>query len=95
MEEKIDYYNLIISAYIGVSNMDEYELKEYALIDIKKYLDNYVLLNPYNYNYDKALDKIKETSLKTKLQDSLIVLNEIGGYHELVLMIKHRIKELE
>ena len=95
MEDKINYYNLIVSAYFGVSEMDGYSLKEYALIDIKKYLDNYVKENPYNYNYDKAIDKISKESLKTKLQDSLIILNDISGYHELVLMIKQRIKELD
>ena len=95
MEEKINYYNLIVSAYYGVSEMDSYSLKEYVLIDIKKYLDNYIKNNPYNYSYDDALNKIKMESLKTKLQDSLIVLNEIGGYQELVLMIKQRIKEID
>lgn len=95
MEEKIDFYNLIVSGYFGVSEMDEYPLKEYVLIDIKKYLEGYVKLNPYNYSYEIAKEKADKCSLKTKLQDSLIVLNEIGGNHELVLMIKRKIKELE
>lgn len=94
MEDKINYYNLIVSAYYGVCEMDSYSLKEYVLIEIKKYLDNYVKENPYNYDYEYAKEKALKTSIKEKLQDSLIVLNEIGIDYDLILMIKQRIKEL-
>ena len=95
MEEKINFYNLIVSGYFGVCEMDEYPLKEYVLMEIKKYLENYCINNPYNYSYEIAKEKANTNSLKTKLQDSLIVLNEINASYELILMIKQKIKELE
>ena len=52
-------------------------------------------VNNFNFDYRKtAMEIEKEVPLKTKLQDSLLVLNKINGPIELILLIKKRIKKL-
>ena len=50
-------------------------------------------------NIDDLKDKMEqykdELSLKTKLQDSLIILNRINASMELILLIKDKIKEMD
>jgi len=91
-----DQYKYFVSAYYGVREMDEYELKVYILKDIENYIKDFISCNPINnYNYKKIANRIeKEVPLKTKLQDALIVLNKIDGPIELILMIKKQIKML-
>ena len=92
-----DEYKLLVGAYYGVQEMDEYDLKVYVLEDIKDYIKNFIETSPISgYNYDYMAECFKsELSLKTKLQDSLILLNRINGPIELILMIKKRIKDLD
>ena len=91
-----DQYKYFVSAYYGVREMDEYDLKVYVLKDIENYIKDFIEVNPIdNYNYRKEAEEIeKNISLKTKLQDSLLVLNKINGPIELILLIKKRIKKL-
>ena len=88
-------YRLLVEAYYGVCEMDEYDLKEYVLNDIKNMIDNFI--NEYK------LDSLKEqnifikedTPIKTKLQSSLIILNKDDKYIELTLLIKKKLKSLK
>lgn len=91
-----DKFKCLVAGYYGVQEMDEYPLKEFVLYDIEKYIRNFVETEPIqNYDYKKYVDKYQdELSLKTKLQDSLIVLNEINGNLELIHMINKKIKEI-
>lgn len=91
-----DQYKYFVSAYFGVREMDEYDLKVYVLKDIENYIKDFIEVNPIdNYNYKKISEEIdKEVPLKTKLQDALLVLNKINGPIELILLIKKRIKKL-
>ena len=91
-----DQYKYFVSAYYGVREMDEYDLKVYVLKDIENYIKDFIEVNPIdNYNYRREAEEIeKNVSLKTKLQDSLLVLNKINGPIELILLIKKRIKKL-
>ena len=86
-EELVDKFRYLVGGYMGVDSVDEYELKLYVLKDIEKYLRDFLEVNP--------LDNIrKEASVKTKLQDALIVLQMINGPMELVFIIKKKLKSM-
>ena len=89
-----DTFRYMVGAYYGVSEMDEYDLKEFVLKDIEEYIRDYVKLNPIkNFDYKAEAERAKnERSLKTKLQDALIVLPKVNASLELILLVKKRIK---
>ncbi len=88
-------FSCYISAYYGVREMDSYPLKEYVLYDLEKYIKAFVLVNSFSINlYEKAMMIEESVSLKTKLQDALIVLPKIHASLEFILMIKERIQEI-
>ena len=93
LEEQFRYF---VSAYYGVIEMDEYDLKVYVLKDIENYIKDFIEIYPIdNFNYKKEAELVaNNTSLKTKLQDALLVINKINGPIELSLLIKKRFKEL-
>lgn len=89
-------FRLLVSGYFGVSEMDEYSSKEYVLNEIENYIKEFI--NHYsfiNYDYRKIAEEIENTSLKNKLQDSLLVLNRIKAPLELTLLIRRKINELK
>lgn len=92
-----DQYRCLIEAYYGVGEMDEYDLKIYALKDIEDYILSFV--NEYkidNFNYKQEAEYIKDNvSIKTKLQSSLILLNKMNYKMELILLIKDKLKYLK
>ena len=91
----VDQYRLLVGGYLGVREMDEYDLKVYVLKDIEDYIDKFISQNPIdNFDYQKEAEKLEDIPLKTKLQDALIVLNKISGSMELILMIKKRLKQI-
>ena len=92
-----DQFKYLVGGYYGVTYMDEYPLKEYVLIDIKNYIEDFVRENPIpNFDYKKEAEKYeKELSKITKLQDSLLVLHKMNASMELILMVKKKIKELQ
>ena len=56
----LDTYRYLVGAYYGISEMDEYDLKEYVLKDIEEYIkvfvrDNYVR----DFDYFRA-DKLRK-----------------------------------
>ena len=91
-----DQYKYFVSAYYGVREMDEYDLKVYVLKDIENYIETFIEINPIgNFNYKEEAKKYEEElSEITKLQDSLLVLNKINASMELVLLVKKRLKKL-
>ena len=81
-----DEYRYLIGAYYGIREMDEYDLKVYILEDIEN----------YNFDYRKEAEKVNdETSLKVKLQDSLLVLPKIDAPMELVFLVKQRLEQIK
>ena len=92
-----DTYKYLVGAYYGIAEMDNYELREYVLQDIKNYIDDFIRQNPIdNFDYEKEAELInKELSLKTKLQDSLLVLPKVDASMELILLVKQKLKELK
>ncbi len=91
-----DTFKYLVGAYYGIREMDNYELKEYVLKDIENYIRDFVKDNYIeNFDYEKEARIIEdEMELKTKLQDSLIVLPKVNASMELVLLVKARLKEL-
>jgi len=91
-----DIFKYLVGSYYGIMEMDEYSRKEYVLKDIEEYIKVFVKENPItNYDYYEEASNIeKELSLKTKLQDSLLVLPKVNAPLELILMVKLRLKEM-
>jgi hypothetical protein len=92
-----DSIKYLISGYYGIKTMDNYSSKLYYLKEVENLIHDYLKYNKIegiNY-YELAEDIEKNNSLKTKLQDSLIVINQMKGPIELELLIKAKIKEIK
>lgn len=88
LEERL---NLLVEAYYGLYEMDEYGLKEFEIKYLKDEIDTFIKeYNINNIDFEYVKDNI---SLKTKLQSLLIVLNENNRPLELILLVKKRLKE--
>ena len=92
----LDTFKYLVGAYYGIVEMDNYELKEYFLKDIENYIRDFVKDNYIeNFDYRKEAERINdELELKTKLQDSLLVLPKVNAPMELILLVKARLKKL-
>lgn len=92
-----DEFKYLVGGYYGVMEMDDYDLKVYVLKDIENYIRAFIYDNPIsNFDYKKEAENIKDTMpLRTKLQDSLLVLYKIDASMELVFMIKDRLKQID
>ena len=95
--ERENLFNLYVEAYFGVREMDEYDLKVYILEDIENYIKDFINTNEIpNFDYRKEAEKVNdETSLKVKLQDSLLVLPKIDAPMELVFLVKQRLEQIK
>lgn len=96
MSELEKKYRIIFGAYLGISMMDEYLLKEYILKDIKKYIDSYVENYPLdNFDYQEFMYKVdQEENDIVKLQDALRIGSELNFPIELIHMIKEKIRNI-
>mgnify|MGYP000004679220 CR=1 FL=1 len=90
-----DHFKYLVGAYYGVQTMDNYELKEYILKDIEDYIRSFIEECPIENTREKADNYESELALKTKLQDALLVLNQIDAPMEIILLIKQKIKNLK
>ncbi len=95
METLKDTFRYLVGGYYGVLELDSYELKEYVLKDIENYIISFIEKNKIaDFNYQEEAEKVKEQlDLKTKLQDSLLVLYKIDAPMDLIWMIKQKLKE--
>ena len=91
-----DAFRYMVGAYYGITEMDEYDLKEYVLKDIEDYIVQFIEENPIdNFDYKREAEEVEQSrELKTKLQDSLIVLPKVKASTELILLVKARIKRI-
>lgn len=91
-----DTFRYLVGAYYGIVEMDNYELKEYILKDIEGYIRTFLKDNPIpNFDYETEAREVENTlPLKTKLQDSLLVLPKVNASMELILLVKAKLKEL-
>lgn len=91
-----DTFRLLVSGYYGIYEMDEYSSKSYVLNDLENYIKDFIKQFPLNnYDYRKVAQELENQSLKTKLQDSLLVLNRIKAPLELTLLIRNRLNEMK
>ena len=92
----IDTYRYLVGAYYGISEMDEYSVKEFILKDIQDYINDFCKVNELSKEeIEKNREDVYENvSLKTKLQDALIVLQKINAPTELTLLVKERLKKI-
>lgn len=90
----LDTLRYLVGAYYGISEMDNYDLKEYILKDIESYIRSFVKDNYLSdTNYEEIARSVEdELSLKTKLQDSLLVLPKVNAPMEIILLVKERLK---
>lgn len=87
-------FKLLVSGYYGVYEMDQYKSKAYVLKDIENYIKDFV--NTYHFPYNQDLiTEIENESLKTKLQDALLILNKVKAPLELTLMIRNRLNDMK
>jgi len=89
-------FKLLVSGYYGISEMDEYSSKVYILKDIENYIKDFIKEYPFpNYDYRNTVEEIEKSPLKTKLQDSLLVLNKIKEPLDLTLLIQNRLNDMK
>lgn len=92
-----DTYRTMIGAYYGVLEMDEYSVKEYVLQDLNRYIIEFVSIHS-NSKIDfenEARDVEKNVSIKTKLQDCLIILPKFDTSMEFLFLIKERLRSMD
>ena len=89
-------YRYLVAGYYGVAMMDEYPLKEYMLLEIDKYIDDFINTNSFeNFDFTKEREIIKDKySDRVKLQDALLLLQLMEAPMDLVLLVKNKLKEL-
>ena len=96
-ETLINEFKTYVGAYYGVNSMDEYDLKVYVLKEIEQDIKDFILVNDLDKNECLLLAKEVEEKvpLKTKLQDSLLILYKMNASMELIFMIKNKLKIVE
>ena len=91
----LDVYKYLIGGYYGVSLIDEYELKVYVLKDIEKYINDWLESNDLgDVDLDKINNEVNSLDEVEKLQDAMLVLHQIDGPLDLILIINQRIMKL-
>lgn len=93
-DDRIKY---LLSGYFGIKTMDNYGSKLYFLKSVEQYIKDYLKISKVDgINYYELAEEIDHNnSLKSKLQDALIVINDMKGPIELELLIKLKIKEIK
>ncbi len=90
-----DTYRYMIAGRFGVELIDEYKLKEYILIDIDKYIDDFINTNSIDFDVEKVKEEVNDTYTdRVKLQDSLLILQSMNADMDLVFLVKSKLKSL-
>ena len=92
-----DPYKYMISGYYGIELLDEYKDKQYLLKSIRDYIDNYLKDNKVpNVDYEAInLEIERNRTYLDKLQDALLLLNDMNGPMEASIIIKQKISDLK
>ncbi len=89
-------FRLLVSGYYGIYEMDEYELKVYILKQLENYIKEFISENSNSsISYHEIAQELEKLPIKTKLQDSLLILNRIQAPLELSLLIRKRLNEMK
>ena len=90
-----DTYRYMIAGRFGIELIEEYKLKEYILIEVDKYIEDFINTNNINFDIEKVKEEVRDTySDRVKLQDSLLILQSMNGPMELVFLVKAYLKRL-
>ena len=90
-----DTYRYMIAGRFGIELIEEYKLKEYILIEVDKYIDDFISTNKLDFDIEKVKEEVRDTySDRVKLQDSLLILQSMNGPMELVFLVKSYLKKL-
>lgn len=90
-----DTYRYMIAGRFGVELIDEYKLKEYLLIEIDKYIEDFINTNDIDFDVEKVKEEVHDTySDRVKLQDSLLILQSMNAPMEIVFLVKSKLKLL-
>ena len=94
---EFDPYNYMISGYYGIELLDEYKDKQYLLKEVRNYINAYLEDNRIpDVDYEEINRKIEQNNTEIdKLQDALIVLNDIDAPMEASILIRQKISELK
>lgn len=92
-----DPYKYMISGYYGIELLDEYKDKQYLLKRIRDYINGYLEENRVdNVDYEEIKREIEKNNTEIdKLQDALILLNDINAPMEASIIIRQKISELK
>ena len=91
----LDVYKNLIGGYYGVSLIDEYELKVYVLKEIENYINDWLKSNDFgDVDIKEINDEMSNKDEVEKLQDAMLVLHQIDGPLDLILIINQRIMKL-
>lgn len=93
-EEIINMYRMIVSAYYGMQMMDEYDLKVFVLKNIDDYRRSFIKENNLKLDFAKEDELVEDRTTKSKLQDTLIVLNKINASMEIIHLVKERLNRI-
>ena len=91
-----DTFKYLVGGYYGILELDEYSTKEFLLNDIELYITDFVKQNWVDdFDYAGFAKEIEEKMpLKTKLQDSLLVLPKVNAPLEVILLVKQRLSRI-
>ena len=92
-----DDIKYMVSGYLGIKSLDDYERKVYILRDARKFKDAYVEDRELaDVEFDQYCDYIdKEYTYLEHLQDALLLINSMNGPVDLILLIKPKIAKLK
>ena len=91
----LDVYKYLIGGYYGVSLIDEYDLKVYVLKEIENYINDWLKSNDLgDVDIKEINDEMSNKDEVEKLQDAMLVLHQIDGPLDLILIINQRIMKL-
>ncbi len=90
-----DTFRYMIAGRYGVELIEEYKLKEYMLIEMDNYINDFINTNEISFDVDKVKEEVRDTySDRVKLQDSLLILQSMEAPMELVFLVKSYLKKL-
>ena len=92
-----DPYKYMISGYYGIESLDEYKDRLYLLKDIKEYINNYLEDNRIDgFDYEKLNREIEKNNTEIdKLQDALLLLNNMNAPMEVSIIIRQKLSDLK
>ena len=92
-----DSYKYMRSGYYGIELLDEYKNKQYLLKDVNNYIKLYLEDNRIDgFDYDQLDREIERNNSEIdKLQDALILLNDMNAPMEVSILIRQKLSDLK